>query len=583
MRIFYALDEGLACPCQTGFGLSDVRSLQTAVKVLVQSKEVMAVTVDEIEVYDLGVNRQNFHEHTPLQPDDPLPQFSNRNNPIFVHAPHEVQELEPGERYIQHPSERRLSMATIPREEEPPKPQRRASMPITMVSHKSELPDMFKQKYFVTYGKQQIQVLMDPQEPLINLKMELEEATGVATHEQAFYFNGVRNAWEDDKTLKYYGLQGGAFFTLVREEVPYVPNPRRASAVAQVTPQEFERQKQRRDSLLAAERARKEAEEAERLAEEARLAEEERLAEEARQAEEARKAKELADQLEAERLAREAEEAARKAEEERLAREAAEEAARIAEEERLAEEARKAEELRKAKELADKLEADRLAREAEARRLAEEEAARNAEEERLAAEAEAKRIADEEFAARVAEAQRKKEEERLAAEAEARRKAQEERLAKLAAEKKAKEEEEQRLRDEEEAKRKAEEEWMARVLEEQRKAKEEEEEAARLAREKELEEVDEPGPNEVYDGMGLARGPDRNYPGPGPNDAHDGIGLARGPGYIEQELKPKKEKKKKNQDDVERKFFFVVGRCFVSFIVFSCVLSKNNFVYQTLT
>ena len=224
--------------------------------------------------------------------------------------------------------------------------------------------------------------------------------------------------------------------------------------------------------------------EAELQAEEAkRLAEEQRKAEEAKRlAEEQRKAEE------AKRLAeeqRKAEEAKRLAEEQRKA----EEAKRLAEEQRKAEEAKRlAEEQRKAEEAKRLAEEQRKAE--EAKRLAEEQ--RKAEEEQRKAE-EAKRLAEEqrkaeeakrlaEEAKRLAEEQRKAEEAKRLAEEQ--RKAEE---AKRLAEEQRKAEEAKRLAEEqrkaEEAKRLAEEQRKAeeakRLAEEQRKA----EEAKRLAEE----------------------------------------------------------------------------------------------------
>ncbi|RDF06880.1 S6 family peptidase [Haemophilus sputorum] len=217
--------------------------------------------------------------------------------------------------------------------------------------------------------------------------------------------------------------------------------------------------------------------ETELQAEEAkRLAEEQRKAEEAKRlAEEQRKAEE------AKRLAeeqRKAEEARRLAEEQRKE----EEAKRLAEEQRKAEEAKRlAEEQRKAEEAKRLAEEQRKAE--EAKRLAEEQ--RKAEE--------AKRLAEEqrkaEEAKRLAEEQRKAEEEQRKAE-EAKRLAEEQRKAEEAkrlAEEQRKAEEAKRLAEEqrkaEEAKRLAEEQRKAeeakRLAEEQRKA----EEAKRLAEE----------------------------------------------------------------------------------------------------
>ena len=157
---------------------------------------------------------------------------------------------------------------------------------------------------------------------------------------------------------------------------------------------------------------------------------------EARAREQAVAAKAAREQEEARRAAEEAariEEEARALAEAEAKRAAEEEAQRIAEQERLAaEEAARAEQERLAEEarLAAEEEARRV--EEEARLAAEEEARRVEEEARLAAEEEARRAEEErlaaEEAARVAEEARKAEEARLAAEEEA-RKAEEARLA----------------------------------------------------------------------------------------------------------------------------------------------------------
>ena len=223
--------------------------------------------------------------------------------------------------------------------------------------------------------------------------------------------------------------------------------------------------------------------EAELQAEEAkRLAEEQRKAEEAKRLEEEQRKAEEAKRLAEEQ--RKAEEAKRLAEEQRKA----EEAKRLAEEQRKAEEAKRlAEEQRKAEE-AKRLEEEQRKAE-EAKRLAEEQ--RKAEEAKRLAEGqrkaeEAKRLAEEqrkaEEAKRLAEEQRKAEEAKRLAEEQ--RKAEE---AKRLAEEQRKAEEAKRLAEEqrkaEEAKRLAEEQRKAeeakRLAEEQRKA----EEAKRLAEE----------------------------------------------------------------------------------------------------
>ncbi len=230
---------------------------------------------------------------------------------------------------------------------------------------------------------------------------------------------------------------------------------------------------------LAEEKARQEAEqkakeEAERLAKLAKEKEEQRLAEELAKKEAAeQKAKEEAEALKKEKerkrlaeLAKEKEEAAKKALEAEKAKQAALEAERLAKQKEAEEKARKEAEERKALQEAEaqKAAAEKAKREEEARRIAKEkEAKEKAEQERLAKEQAAKEAAEQakleaEQAARLAA--KAKQAEELA------RKAKEEQ-AKIAAEQERKRQEEQDRKNAEEAKRKA-------------------EEAERLAREKAL-------------------------------------------------------------------------------------------------
>ena len=98
----YVLDEGLPCPCQTGVGLDTVASLQSAIKYLVKTKEVLGVTdpYKEIEVYEPGVTIENFRQKTPLKPEDKLPTGSTKENYIFVHVERDYQDLTPEQRRL---------------------------------------------------------------------------------------------------------------------------------------------------------------------------------------------------------------------------------------------------------------------------------------------------------------------------------------------------------------------------------------------------------------------------------------------------------------------------------------------------
>jgi len=93
MRCFFAVDEGLPRQIQTGVGLDTVASMQSAVKHLMKNKDTEACTVDEIEVYPIGVTRQTYKDHEPLQPTDKLPKGSTVKAYIFVHVPYEEQDL----------------------------------------------------------------------------------------------------------------------------------------------------------------------------------------------------------------------------------------------------------------------------------------------------------------------------------------------------------------------------------------------------------------------------------------------------------------------------------------------------------
>jgi membrane-associated protease RseP (regulator of RpoE activity) len=101
MKVHYILDEGLAVACQLGDGCDTVASLQSAIKHLVKSKEVIACETRDIRVYQLGVTRANYTDKTPLQPHDKLPVDSDAKNAIFVHVPRQVQDLTPEQTKLQ--------------------------------------------------------------------------------------------------------------------------------------------------------------------------------------------------------------------------------------------------------------------------------------------------------------------------------------------------------------------------------------------------------------------------------------------------------------------------------------------------
>ncbi|CAB9508015.1 Polyubiquitin (Fragment) [Seminavis robusta] len=410
MRLFYIFQEGLAIPIETGAGLDDVLSLQNAVKVL---QQLDSYETDQIHVYPAGTTKDSCTSQTPLKSTDKLPTDTSTSHAVYVHVPNYTPPKDG--------KSKRLSMASIPAGPAPtPKP-RRGSMPVVESQKSKERPDYLKRKYYIKYGKQSIQVLMDPEEPFLQLQHEVEHSTGVPVREQKFFYNGMHKPFASDKTLRQYGLQAGGFFNLVRQEVADDGRgPRRSTFVAQgKSPDEL--LAHRRQSAITA----------------------------AQQEEAAR--------LQAEQQAARLEAARRKSQEEAARRKAEEEARQ-----RAAEEARqKAAEEEEARRLA---EAQRAA-EAEIARLAAEEAA--AEQRRLEEE-EAKRVAAERAAEKKRREAAKAAEEQRRIDAEAARRAVEEQHRKelaAAAEEEAKQAEQdaQRRAAEEEAKRQREAEEKARV------------------------------------------------------------------------------------------------------------------------
>ena len=86
-------------PCQTGAGRDTIASLQSAIKYLVKSKEVMACKQEDIQVFLPGTTVHNFREKTPLRPEEKIP-HSTEKEFLFVHARRDYQDLTPEERRL---------------------------------------------------------------------------------------------------------------------------------------------------------------------------------------------------------------------------------------------------------------------------------------------------------------------------------------------------------------------------------------------------------------------------------------------------------------------------------------------------
>ena len=99
MRCHYVLDEGLPVPCQTGAGKDTIASLQSAIKYLVKSKEVMACKQEDIQIFLPGTTVHNFRERTPLRPEEKIPHTTEKEF-LFAHARRDYQDLTPEERRL---------------------------------------------------------------------------------------------------------------------------------------------------------------------------------------------------------------------------------------------------------------------------------------------------------------------------------------------------------------------------------------------------------------------------------------------------------------------------------------------------
>ena len=73
------------------------------------------------------------------------------------------------------------------------------------------------QEVFVRYGRDSITIKADVDEKFLEIRKELAEKTGVAMEDQHLIYNGLGVRFADDKSLRYYGCQGGCFMTLTEK------------------------------------------------------------------------------------------------------------------------------------------------------------------------------------------------------------------------------------------------------------------------------------------------------------------------------------------------------------------------------
>ena len=68
---------------------------------------------------------------------------------------------------------------------------------------------------YIQHGRNSFTIPADTDNTILALKKEVEEKTGVPTNEQELTYNGVEGLkFQDDKSLKYYGMMSGGFLIL---------------------------------------------------------------------------------------------------------------------------------------------------------------------------------------------------------------------------------------------------------------------------------------------------------------------------------------------------------------------------------
>lgn len=186
-----------------GGGQNTVGSLQRAVKYLVKSKEVMAADVNEIEIYPLDINKDNYESATPLGPDDKLPSGSTQKTPIFIHAPREKQELTP--------EEQRLYANPKPASPKKNKPMARPPAGQLIMKPKKKKPEKIEVTVRCADGKQ-FKAMVDPKHTISDLKDQFEGDSGVPADNQNLFLDGTE--LEDPKTAADCGIKNGDIIDL---------------------------------------------------------------------------------------------------------------------------------------------------------------------------------------------------------------------------------------------------------------------------------------------------------------------------------------------------------------------------------
>ena len=79
--------------------------------------------------------------------------------------------------------------------------------------------DNTQQEFFIRFGSHEYVIQANVDENCQKLKVAIAKETGVLVKDQNLLYNGLGIAFDDDKSLRYYGCQaGGSFFTLTEKK-----------------------------------------------------------------------------------------------------------------------------------------------------------------------------------------------------------------------------------------------------------------------------------------------------------------------------------------------------------------------------
>lgn len=218
VKVWYICDEGLAISMETGSSsdgtkYDKVANMQSAIKFLVKSKDVMACKVTDIEIYELGVTKADYTTKTPLKPEDKIPEGSTQRNAIFVHVPRDVQDLTP--------EERRLYANPRPSANKPmarPKIERLVMNPKKKKKPKPKKPEKKQVEVTVRCADgTEFKKIIDPKHNISDLKNQFGLESGVPASQQILSKDGKE--LDDNKTAAESGIKNGDIIDLAPKPI----------------------------------------------------------------------------------------------------------------------------------------------------------------------------------------------------------------------------------------------------------------------------------------------------------------------------------------------------------------------------